>query len=98
MSRWAVAWEDWLRWARRCSHSKLGVIDRYDTPLRWRRYQNTGFTAAQKVSNIGVAERARLLGYTTRPQQAVAGRYFLHDLVLDVRPAAPIFALCATRG
>ncbi len=64
---------------------KLGVIDRYDTPLRWRRYQNTGFTGAQQVSHIGVAERARLLGYTTHPQPAVAGDVFYTDLfwVLD---------------
>ncbi len=59
---------------------KLGVLDRYDTLLRWRRLQHNQFRGAEQVSRVAVAGRARLLGYTLRPQSAVAGEVVFADL------------------
>ena len=59
---------------------KLGAIDRYDTPLRWRRLQHNEFKGAQQASQVAVAGGARLLGYTLRPQSVVAGDVVYADL------------------
>lgn len=59
---------------------KLGVIDRYDTPLRWRRLQHDEFKGAEQLSQVSVAGRARLLGYTLYPPSAVAGDIVYTDL------------------
>lgn len=52
---------------------KVGVVDRYDTVLRWRRLQDGQFKGAMFTSNAVVAERARLLGYDVRPERIAAG-------------------------
>jgi len=59
---------------------KLGVLDRYDTPLRWKRLKDGQFTGAMYSSNIVVAGRARLLGYDVRPERIAAGDVFFTDL------------------
>lgn len=59
---------------------KLGVVDRMDTPLRWRRLQGDQFKGAAYTSTAMVAGRARLLGYDVRPQPAVAGDLVYADL------------------
>ena len=59
---------------------KLGVIDRYDTPLRWRRLLSNEFKGAEQTSHIVVAERARLLGYTVESQPVAAGDLVYADL------------------
>ena len=59
---------------------KLGVVDHYDTPLRWRRLQHDEFKGAEQASDVVVAGRARLLGYTLQPRSAVAGDVVYTDL------------------
>ncbi len=59
---------------------KLGVLDRYDTLLRWRRLQDNRFRGAEQVSQVAVAGRARLLGYTLHSQSVVAGEVVFADL------------------
>ncbi len=72
---------------------KLGVIDHFDTPLRWRRLQGDQFKGAAYTSTAVVAGRARLLGYDVRPQPATAGDlvyvdlYWTLDQSLDFRVA-----------
>jgi hypothetical protein len=59
---------------------KAGVLDRYDTLLRWNRLKDGQFRGALYSSDVVVAERARLLGYDLHPEQVAAGDIFFTDL------------------
>jgi hypothetical protein len=60
---------------------KLGVVDRYDTLLRWRRLGQDGqFKGAEYAADAVVADAARLLGYDVHPGQAASGDRVTVDL------------------
>ncbi|MBN1889253.1 MAG: hypothetical protein JW850_14765 [Thermoflexales bacterium] len=59
---------------------KLGVVDRYDTPLRWRRWQDSQFKAAQHTLQASVEGRAHLLGFDVHPQPVQAGQVLFANL------------------
>ena len=59
---------------------KLGVVDRTDTFLRWRRLQGGQLKGAGHVSDVVIAERARLPGYDVRPEQVAADDVLYVDL------------------
>jgi hypothetical protein len=61
---------------------KLGVIDRYDTLLRWRRFQNGQFTSAMYTvqGQVVIADRAHLLGYDLHSRRVASGDVVMTDL------------------
>lgn len=72
---------------------KLGLVDHYDTPWRWRRLQGDQFKGATYPGGAAVAGRARLVGYDAQPDPAPAGElvyvdlYWTLDKPLDLRAA-----------
>jgi hypothetical protein len=61
---------------------KLGALDRFDTPLRWRRLQAGQFKGAEHAPNgsIVIGERARLLGFDVDPEPVASGDVMVVDL------------------
>jgi len=59
---------------------KVGVVDRLDTPLRWRRLLGGQFKGASHLSDVMVAGSARLLGYDSRLERVAAGDVLYVDL------------------
>jgi hypothetical protein len=66
---------------------KLGVVDRYDTPLRWQRWRDGQFEAAQHTLQATVEGRAHLLGFDAHPQPVHAGETLFASLYWSLSDA-----------
>lgn len=75
-----IAWLALIALALALAAVKLTVVDRTDTLVRWRRLQGGRLEGAGRVSDVVVAERARLPGYDVRPERAAADDVLYVDL------------------
>ncbi len=74
------AWLGLMALGLALSTLKAGVIDRFDTPLRWSRLKNNQIADITSSSDVVIAAKARLLGYELRSSRPTAGQVVYVDL------------------
>ena len=74
---------------------KLGVIDRYDTPLRWRRYQHDRVQRRAAGEQYWRGRARAVVGVYNASTAAVAGDVFYTDLFWTLDKPLNFVLLCA---